>query len=303
MKNFTIVSHDAGGAEILSHWLKNKKCFFSTVLKGPAINIFKNNGIEITNYQLIEGIEKSNIVITGTSWQSNLEKEAIFLSKKMGKYTISILDHWVNYKERFTYKEHLNLPDEIWVTDKYAFSLANNLFKKTIIKKKLNYYLLSIKKEIENKESKKRKISKNYFNSNLKGLYLAENISEHALMYTGDENGFGYTEHQSLKFLLDNIKNLKLNIKDLKIRPHPSENADKYEWCKTNSLIYEISNEKKLIDDILESEVIFGCESMAMVVGLLAKKKVVSCIPNPNMRCNLPFPKIINIRDLMKNKD
>ena len=80
MKNFTIVSHDAGGAEILSHWLKNKKCFFSTVLKGPAIKIFKNNGIEITNYQLIEGIEKSNIVITGTSWQSNLEKEAIFLS-------------------------------------------------------------------------------------------------------------------------------------------------------------------------------------------------------------------------------
>ena len=33
--------------------------------------------------------------------KSNLEKEAIIISKKLGKYVISLIDHWVNYKERF----------------------------------------------------------------------------------------------------------------------------------------------------------------------------------------------------------
>ena len=43
-------------------------------------------------------------------------------------------------------------------------------------------------------------------------------------------------------------------------------------------MINDISNENDLIDDILESEIIFGCESNAMIIGLLAGKKVISCI-------------------------
>ena len=40
--NILVVSHDAGGAEILSSWLKRKNrnnLFF--ILKGPALDIFK----------------------------------------------------------------------------------------------------------------------------------------------------------------------------------------------------------------------------------------------------------------------
>ena len=158
---------------------------------------------------------------------------------------------------------------------------------------KHNYYLINLKKIIK----KKSAFNKNNFTK--KGLFIGENISEHALLSTGDINGFGYTENDALRFLLDNINNLKLNINNLKIRPHPSEKKDKYNWTKDNKLVNDISNENDLIDDVLESDIIFGCESNAMIVGLLARKKVISCIPNHEKSCSLPHPQIINLRDLL----
>ena len=35
-------------------------------------------------------------------------------------------------------------------------------------------------------------------------MFIGENISEHALLSTGDINGFGYTENDAIRFLLDN---------------------------------------------------------------------------------------------------
>ncbi|MGB1984427.1 MAG: hypothetical protein ACPHOH_03080, partial [Porticoccaceae bacterium] len=45
-----------------------------------------------------------------------------------------------------------------------------------------------------------------------------------------------------------------------------------------------------------------GCESMAMVVGLLAKKRVISAIPPGGRPCQLPQPAIENLQQLVENK-
>ena len=92
------------------------------------MNIFEKKGIKNSRHDLFDAINESNYVITSTSWQSNLEKEAIIISKKLGKYVISLIDHWVNYKERFILNGTLNLPNEIWVTDEYAFKIAKSNF-------------------------------------------------------------------------------------------------------------------------------------------------------------------------------
>ena len=296
MNKIAVISHDAGGAEIISHWLKKQNKLYSTVLKGPAIKVFRNNKVKLHNNDLKEAISYADLIITGTSWQSNIEKEAIFLAKKIGKYSITFLDHWVNYEERFIYNGELILPNEIWVTDEFAYKLAKSIFKKITIKIKPNYYLLNLKKIIKAKSiNNKEKFCKN------SGLFIGENISDHALLSTGKINGFGYTENESLKFLLDNIKNLKINIDNLKIRPHPSDKKDKYNWSKESKYVKEISNKNNLIEDILNSEIIFGCESNAMIVGILARKKVISCIPNPEKKCSLPYPQIISLSDLIIN--
>ncbi|AIQ95504.1 hypothetical protein EW14_1493 [Prochlorococcus sp. MIT 0604] len=297
MNKVAVICHDAGGAEVLSHWLKRQKFLYCTVLEGPAKNVFIKNKCKISEEVLIHAIKKSDFIISGTSWQSDLEKKAIIKAREMGKYSITFLDHWSNYEERFLYKGQINLPNEIWVSDKYAYDLAKKLFKNTIIKRKRNYYFLNIKETIENKNF--------FYNDNrktLKGLYIGENVSDHAFLATGDKNSYGYDEINSLKYLLENINNLNFNILSLKVRPHPSDSEGKYNFSMKNKLVKEISNNNELIDDILESDFIFGIDSMAMVIGLLANKKVISCISNRKLKCNLPFSEILYLRDLLEKR-
>ena len=103
-------------------------------------------------------------------------------------------------------------------------------------------------------------------------------------------------------FFLKNISALGIQVDRIKIRPHPSENQNKYDWAKkVCSLIKEIGSIKSLIDDILEADVVVGCSSMAMVVGLLAKKRVISSIPPGGKACELPQVEIEHLQNLIKN--
>ena len=76
-----VASHDAGGAETLSSWIKNKKFKKNKLiyyLKGPAFNIFKKkiNNIKNVTIKKINNLKISKILTT-TSWHSNLEKKII----------------------------------------------------------------------------------------------------------------------------------------------------------------------------------------------------------------------------------
>ena len=61
-----IVSHDAGGAEILSSLLKLNDIPYLFCLAGPAVNIFQRKIGSVDNYSLEEGIERVDWVLTGT---------------------------------------------------------------------------------------------------------------------------------------------------------------------------------------------------------------------------------------------
>ena len=300
MKKVAVVSHDAGGAEILSSWLKMHSYNYLTVIDGPALGIFHKKNLFNNNYTLEEAIFESEFVLTSTSWQSDIEKRAISLSRKMDKYVITILDHWVNYKDRFKLNSDIVLPNEIWVTDNYALNIAKGIFNDVKIKLIVNHHFSEIKKII--KEKSKLLKTGIIHKSKCKCLFLGENISEHAFLETGNSNGFGYDEIEALKYLLDNIEKIPIKFEELKIRPHPSEKENKYSWALKNNLVSTISNSNDLIDDLLESDVIFGCESIAMVIALIAKKKVISCIPNFVKKCSLPHSDILNLGDLIKSE-
>ena len=68
----------------------------------------------------------------------------------------------------------------------------------------------------------------------------------------------------------------------------------------------KFSKNKSLLEDIFYSDIVVGCETMAMVIALLAKKRVVTSIP-PNKKSkiniSLPYKKIEKIPLLInKNK-
>ena len=292
-----IVSHDSGGAEVLSSWLCQEKPQYQLAIQGPAVAIFERKLGNIEILTLEEVIDSCDWVLCGSSWQSDLEKKAILLAKKCNKKVITFLDHWVNYPERFKLKNTYAYPDEIWVGDSRAYKIANEIFPKILIKQKSNPYFKDIITDLENFESKTPSTS--YHSA----LYVCEPISEHALEEYGDRLYYGYTEVDALKFFLENCDILNINLQEIRIRPHPSENRSKYEWAKNfSALVVETESDKTLIQQIQEADLVAGCESMAMIVGLIAKKQVVSSIPFGGKQCGLPHDEIVHLQDIIEKR-
>jgi hypothetical protein len=291
----TVVSHDAGGAEILSSFVKqsNSECNF--ILDGPAINIFKKKLGEISIVP-IEAIINSDGVLCGSSWASDLELQAIRFAQSINKTTTVFLDHWVNYRERFTRNGKTLLPDKILVGDHEAEKIAKTVFPDLNVVLTENPYFEDVYREYEI-------LKRNYQHSADESsvLYVCEPISEHALKQYGSESYLGYTECDALNYFLKNINVIINNVNKITIRPHPSEECSKYSWVMDQfNLPICIDKNSILIESIVESEVVVGCESMAMVIGLMAEKKVISSIPKNGRKCVLPHSNIIHLQDLLE---
>ena len=78
-------------------------------------------------FQLV--VDSCDWILCGTSWESDLERKAIEYSRHSKKKSVVFLEHWVNYKERFILDNVEYFPDELWVGDKYAEDLANEIRK------------------------------------------------------------------------------------------------------------------------------------------------------------------------------
>lgn len=289
-----IVCHDAGGAELLSSWVRSSSDYYCFVLEGPAVAIFKRKLGNIQLTALKDAVERSDWVLCGTSWQSDLERKAIALSIRAGKHVVAFLDHWTNYKERFLERGAVVMPNEIWVGDKYAEKIAREVFPAIPLALKPNPYFEELLREINNigsqtKASEQRTV-----------LYVCEPIREHAFVQHGDERYWGYTEEDALRFFLDNLHAIDCAVSAITLRPHPSESHSKYEWAEryTSSPV-RLGGAKTLLEEIVAADVIVGCESMAMVVGLLANKRVVSSIPPGGRDCSLPQKEIESLQELV----
>jgi hypothetical protein len=291
-----IVAHDAGGAEILASFVAQNNIDYRLVLEGPAVNVFKRRFGAIDVVPLDEAILACDWCLCGTGWQSDLEWRAIEQAHKAGKRVVAFLDHWVNYQERFVRNGTQYLPDEIWVGDKEAEKLAREYFPDISIQLVPNPYFIDLKNQIS--EFKMEQGSAG--NKGKKVLLVCDNISEHSRLKYGDERYWGYTETDAIKFFFENIKVIGESVEQVVIRPHPSDVSGKYDWVlEAYPSTAKLSTGSPLIKEIVESDMVVGCESMAMVVGILAQKKVVCCIPFGGYSCRLPHKDILNLRELV----
>jgi hypothetical protein len=287
------VCHDAGGAQIISSWLRRYLGEYCCVTEGPAENIFEQKLGKQKSLGLNDAIESCEWVLCGSSWQSNLEKRAIRIAKNKKKKSVAFLDHWVCYKERFIENGLSCLPDEIWVADRDALEIAKNLFSETKVLQKTNPYFEDIKNELAEIAAKKRKITDNQI------LYVCEPISEQAMIDHKDPSYFGYTEKEALTYFLKNIHELGEKNPRIIIRPHPAEPRNKYDWVIGESMCsITIRNNLNLLEEIINSHLVVGCESMALVIALMAGKRVICSIPDGPGKCGLPHSGIEYLRDL-----
>ncbi len=291
-----VVSHDAGGAEILSSWLRQNMQPHCLVLGGPAESIFQRKLGRTEVHSLPDAIELCDWVLCGTSWQSNLEKQAIVQAKAVGKKVVVFLDHWVNYPERFNLDGVSVLPNEIWVGDVDAEIRAKKIFPGIAVVLTPNPYFRDLQVELQVMQDLEKASTQGSV------LYVCEPVRDHALLAYGNERYWGYIEEDALQFFLENISALRSPVGVIKIRPHPADNKNKYNWARSmNLLVTETASTKTLLEQIVQADIVVGCESMAMVVALLAKKRVITSIPPGGHACKLPQADIESLQDLVKN--
>jgi hypothetical protein len=289
-----VVAHDAGGAEILSSLLRRQgdgwRAGHVLALDGPARRIFERKLGKIESVGLEAAIGQASWLLCGTGWQSDLEVRAIALARHLGKRSVAFLDHWVNYRERFVRNGQLELPDEIRVGDDFAFERARAAFPQLPVVQVENPYFLDLREQFAKQAAPAA-------HDGLSFLYVCEPVREPALRQFGNERHWGYTEEEALRYFLDHVHLFGQPVGQIVIRPHPAEPAGKYDAiAREYDLPLSFSDGRELAAEIGDSDWVAGCNSMAMVMGLLAGRQVVCCIPPGGPACVLPHTEIRSLQ-------
>lgn len=296
-----IVAHDAGGAEILSSHVRRlepaqRSCFLFA-LEGPASRIFPKKLGPLTQLPMEDAVEQSASVLCGSGWQSDLELQAIALARRKHKKSTVFLDHWVNFRERFVRDSGMVLPDEIWVGDALALERVRAALPEVPALLVENPYFLDVRDAFH------QRVPTTPGMNELSILFVCEPIREHALRQYGNERHWGYTEEEALRYFLDHVDALPQPVARIIVRPHPAEARDKYaSVMREYDLPIQLSGGHDLIDEIAVSHWVVGCNSMAMVIGLLAGREAVCCIPPGGSPCLLPQPGIRHLQSLVRSR-
>ena len=134
-QSIAVIAHDAGSASLLLRSLQPLAKQLRFCVKGPAQQIvseqWPNHEIYETPQQCLKGCK---LLLSGTSLASKLEHEGRLIAASNHIYSVSVLDHWVNYKQRFEFDQQHIMPDELWVFDHEALILARQTFPNQKIK-------------------------------------------------------------------------------------------------------------------------------------------------------------------------
>lgn len=296
-----VVAHDTGGAELLASYIARHGPECQFVLSGPAVRVFERRLGVVALTSLERALDECEEFLCGTGWQSDLEWRAIGAAHAAGKPTTAFLDHWSNYRERFVRQGIEHLPDTILVGDPLAEKMAKANFPDLEIRLVPNPYFEDIQEELARI---RLSFGNNKSRYGIRVLFVCEPLSEHGLKEYGNERHWGYTEFDALRYFFLNRHVVDQEIASIIVRPHPSEPEGKYNGIVSEfGKIASVGGRKPLLEEIAESDVVVGCESMAMVVGLVAGCRVISCIPPGGNPCGLPQPEIELMQDLLKLND
>jgi hypothetical protein len=286
-----IVCHDAGATNIIASLVGEYNNKTQVCVKGPAIEIWNSYFPKTKALSLDDALKNANTLLSGTG-MGDLEYLSRIEAKKKNIKNIAVIEHWINYLERFTRNSKVVLPDQIIVTDKYAKRQADAIFPSVSIIQMQNIYLHNEAKLA----SESRKMDLNYPYENI--LILAEPLQP---KFFGSKS---YLFQSSVDYLFSNLKKIDLskNLINVCLRPHPSESAENYDFIRANyqKLVTEfsISNQKKLYEDIAWADLVLGTDSFAMAIALTAKIPTISFSAPDRPDCLLPYKEIIHLKKI-----
>ena len=272
-RRLVVVAHDAGGAEVVSSWLRRHVEEWETtlVLDGPAVKVFAGKlGDDMAAHADAElpPLDDVTFVLCGSSGTATLERRAVRHARSAGVRCAVWLDHWINYAMRFELDGERVLPDEVWVSDEHAAALAKAELARADVRLKGNPYLQDFADEV-------------------RALEGARQPGAERILYVTEPNAVAF---DALERYLDYLGRRDDGRAELRLRTHPAEPADKYDDLlagRAASLNLRVSAQAALAQDVAWAGTVVGCETMAMFAALQAGRRVISVLP-PGMPSHLP---------------
>ena len=281
-----VVCHDAGAGNIvIASLLETGRKDWRAYMRGPAEKLWKATFPEIALCDTLDStLDGAGLLITGTGWASNIEHDARKLARSRGIRSVALIDHWVNYAERFVREGEIVWPDEFRVTDEYAMEIAKHTFPDQTVLQVPNYYV----------------------DAQLSAIASVDEAAVPELLYVLEpvRSNWGKSipgEFQALDYFVSHLSQLGLPSETvIRLRPHPSETPEKYsDWVARHSALnIQMDDSLSLAQSIGQSSWVAGCGSFAMVLALMAGRKVYCTLPPGAPVCALPHSGLIHIANL-----
>lgn len=285
-----VAANDAGAANLICGWLEDRPDLtLRVVADGPARLIVQRHfpGLEFCP-TVDEALAGARMLLSGTSWVSTLEHDARKRARSVGVPSIGVIDHWINYAERFERDGEIVLPDTIWVGDEYALAIARGVFPGVEIEQRPNRYL-------EREVAEVRRAAVPAADGRTHILYVLEPIRAEWARHAPEPGEF-----QALDYFFTVLPRLTSSPLEIRLRPHPHDPPGKYDtWAaRQKRHPVRIDNGGALSAAIAWADWVVGCETFAMVIALHAGKRVSSSLPPWSPPCRLPFPAIESLKTL-----
>lgn len=268
-----IVAHDAGGAHHIAAWISDLENVVGIVAQGPAAQVFGATGRQMMS-QVSDLVAASDWLLVGTGWQTDLERNAIREGRVAGLPVVAVLDHWVNYAERFGSGD-LDLPTALVVTDGFAEALAAEVFPRLPVARWPNRVADEVVRRTEilrqgsvpKTGAARRTTRVLLFGEPLGGVSDSE---------------IGQPEGNALERMPEILQALGLSPEstEVRLRRHPSENTGKYDrtarrWPVRHAEVVDAVN-RPLPVDLAWAEIVVGFTSNAMYLASLCDLRCYS---------------------------
>lgn len=274
-----VVAHDAGAANLILTWLAAEGIGdVRAVMAGPAATLWRARfGETGLAADLDTALDGAGTLLSGTGWASSVEHDARVAAQARGMPSVAVIDHWVNYRMRFSRDGVECLPDRLWVADSYAVAEAQRALPDVPVEQKPNLYLAE--------------------QAAAAGIVPADGDVLFVAEPARSDWGRGLSgEFQALDWFWAHRTAAGIDAEvRVRLRPHPSDPPGKYErWIAAHpgSVLDESAD---LAAAMQQARFVAGLQSFALVVALAAGRTAITALPPWAPPCPLPHDGLIDL--------
>jgi len=266
-KTIGIVCNDAGASEVISEIaiILGTDHPILLHLSGPAKDIFVRKNVKGNFSPLNQLVLEADVLITGTGWQTTLERDATSIARRYSKKCFVVLDHWQDYRTRFQNPNgEFSFPDEFLVTDTLALALASAQIPEIPIHLIKDVHIESLINQFD--------------------LTRANN-HEHStpILYLSDGQPYSihseFSQIAQLAKFIESRNKVELfygtSLNKINIRPHPADASVNFPPSEIQGIGINVVN-GSLLENLTNSSLVIGTDSMAMYIAMRLGKRTLT---------------------------